>query len=43
MEKPNHHIFVCASFRSDGDPKGMCSKKGSTGFLGYLENEILGR
>ncbi len=43
MEKPKHHIFVCASFRAGGDPKGACHKKGSTDFLPYIENEILDR
>lgn len=43
MEKPKHHIFVCASFRAGGEPKGMCNKKGSVNFLPYLENEILDR
>jgi len=43
MEKPKHHIFVCASFRADGDPKGACHKKGSTALLPYIENEILDR
>jgi (2Fe-2S) ferredoxin len=43
MEKPEHHIFVCASFRADGDPKGVCHKKGSTALLPYIENEILER
>ncbi|MDY6836168.1 MAG: (2Fe-2S) ferredoxin domain-containing protein [Chloroflexota bacterium] len=43
MNKPDHHIFVCASFRSGGDNKGACSKKGSGDFLAYIENEILDR
>lgn len=43
MEKPKHHIFVCASFRVDGDSKGMCHKKGAAGFLPYIETEILDR
>ncbi len=43
MEKPAYHIFVCASFRSDGETKGMCNKKGAAGFLPYIENEILDR
>jgi (2Fe-2S) ferredoxin len=42
MEKPKHHLFVCASFRVKGDPKGVCHKK-SGGFLQYLEDEISGR
>ncbi len=43
MDKPKYHIFVCASFRADGDPKGACHKKGSVGLLPYIENEILDR
>jgi len=43
MQKPEHHLFVCASFRVDGDPKGVCHKKGSGGLLAYIENEILDR
>lgn len=43
MNKPQHHIFVCASFRAGGDPKGACHKKGSVELLPYIENEILDR
>jgi (2Fe-2S) ferredoxin len=43
MDKPQYHLLVCASYRTGGDPKGICHKKGSTDFLGYLENEILDR
>jgi len=43
MNKPTHHIFVCASFRADGEAKGMCNKKGSTNLLPYVESEILDR
>ena len=43
MDKPSCHIFVCASFRADGDPKGVCNKKGSVDLLPYIENEILDR
>lgn len=43
MEKPRHHIFVCASFRVNGEPQGVCHKKGSTGLLPYLESEIADR
>jgi (2Fe-2S) ferredoxin len=43
MNKPAWHIFVCASFRADGDPKGVCHKKGSVALLPYIENEILDR
>ena len=43
MDKPEHHIFVCASFRAGGEPKGTCHKKGSMDLLPYIENEILDR
>lgn len=43
MEKPKHHIFVCASFRVDGEAKGLCAKKGAGRFLPYIENEIVDR
>ncbi len=29
MQKPTHHILVCASFRVKGESKGMCHKKDS--------------
>ena len=42
MEKPTHHILVCASFRVKGDAKGVCHKK-NDGMLQYMEEEILSR
>jgi (2Fe-2S) ferredoxin len=43
MEKPEHHIFVCASFRTDGSPKGRCHKGRAVDLLSYIENEIIDR
>jgi (2Fe-2S) ferredoxin len=43
MQKPEKHIFVCASFRLQGTPQGVCQKKGSANLLGFLENEISDR
>ena len=43
MEKPKHHIMVCASFRPNGDPKGKCHRKDSVSYLPYIENEIIDR
>ena len=40
MEKPATHLFVCASFRTNGAPQGICHKKGSTNLLGYIEGEL---
>ena len=43
MQKPEHHILVCCSFRTAGAPQGVCHKKGSNQLLGHLENEIADR
>jgi len=43
MEKPDHHFFVCSSFRVGGDPQGICHRKGAVDLLQYLENEIIDR
>ena len=43
MQKPTHHIFVCASFRVAGEAKGMCHKKNSASLLQYLEGELADR
>ena len=37
MQKPTHHILVCASFRVGGESKGMCFKKDSAQLLPYIE------
>ncbi len=29
MQKPQYHIFICSSFRANGEPKGVCFKKGA--------------
>jgi (2Fe-2S) ferredoxin len=43
MQKPDHHILVCCSFRTSGAPQGVCNKKDAPQLLGYLENEIADR
>jgi len=43
VKKPEHHIFVCASFRVSGAPQGACNKKGSMNLLQYLEGELSDR
>ncbi|MGA2091445.1 MAG: (2Fe-2S) ferredoxin domain-containing protein, partial [Endomicrobiales bacterium] len=40
MEKPEKHLFVCASFRANGEPQGVCHKKGSLGLLQYLQEGL---
>ena len=43
MKTPNHHIFVCGSFRASGGPQGVCNKKNSLQLLQYLEQELADR
>ena len=43
MEKPNHHILVCASFRGSGEPQGVCHKKGALNLLQYMQSELSDR
>jgi (2Fe-2S) ferredoxin len=43
MTKPEHHIFVCGSFRANETPQGVCNKKGSMALLRYLEGEVSDR
>jgi (2Fe-2S) ferredoxin len=42
MQKPDHHIFVCASFRGT-EAKGKCIKKDSLQLIPYLEEQVLDR
>jgi len=42
MQKPDHHILVCASFRGT-EPKGKCIKKDSMQLISYLEEELADR
>jgi (2Fe-2S) ferredoxin len=43
MTKPKHHVFVCASFRMNGTPQGVCCKGGSGQLMQYLEEELVDR
>lgn len=42
MQKPDFHIFVCASFRGT-EAKGKCIKKDSMQLINYLEEELADR
>lgn len=42
MALPERQILVCQSFRTGGDPKGICHKQ-TDGFLQYLEEGIIDR
>ena len=43
MQKPEKHIFMCASFRANGSPQGVCEKKGGAGLVQYLQEELSDR
>jgi (2Fe-2S) ferredoxin len=43
MEKPGKHIFVCASFRANGEPQGICHKKLDGSLVQYLQEELMDR
>lgn len=40
MEKPGKHMFLCGSFRANGEPQGICSKKGGSALVQYLQEEL---
>ena len=42
MQKPEHHIFVCASFRSL-EAKGKCIKNNSLQLIPYIQEELADR
>jgi (2Fe-2S) ferredoxin len=43
MHKPQYHLFLCNSFRVNGDPQGSCNRKGSADLLQHLQDEISDR
>ena len=40
MHKPQYHLFLCNSFRMNGEAQGSCNRKGSPELLQYLQTEI---
>ena len=43
MNKPEHHLFLCSSFRANGEPNGACKNKDSMALLSYLQSEVQDR
>jgi (2Fe-2S) ferredoxin len=43
MNKPEHHLFVCGSFRANGEANGACKNKDSIALLSYLQSEVQDR
>ncbi len=40
MQKPEHHLFVCGSFRANGTPQGNCARKDSLALVQHLQEEV---
>ena len=43
METQRYHLMICNSYRTNGEPKGVCNKKGAANLPQYLEEEIVDR
>ncbi|MFG0250191.1 MAG: ferredoxin [Phycisphaeraceae bacterium JB051] len=43
METCKYHIMICNSYRTQGEPKGVCNKKGAADLPQYIENEVIDR
>ena len=43
MDMTKYHILICNSYRTGGEPKGVCNRKGAADLPQYLENEIVDR
>lgn len=43
MQKPKHHIFICASTRLNGKVQGVCEKKESHNLIAMFTEEIMDR
>ena len=43
MDKPAYHILVCNSYRTNGEPKGVCNRKDAATLPQYIEEEVIDR
>lgn len=43
MQKPKHHIFICASTRLNGMVQGTCEKKESHNLIAMFNEEAMDR
>ena len=43
METSRFHLLICNSYRTKGEPKGVCNRKGAASLPQYLEEEIIDR
>ena len=43
MNKSRFHLLICNSYRTTGEPKGVCHRKGAASLPQYLEEEVVDR
>jgi len=43
MQKPEHMIMVCNSYRVTGEAQGACNKKDAPGMVAYISEECADR
>jgi (2Fe-2S) ferredoxin len=43
MNNSRFHVLICNSYRTGGEPKGVCNRKGAANLPQYLEEEIVDR
>ena len=43
MESSRFHLLICNSYRTSGEAKGVCNRKGAASLPQYLEEEIVDR
>ena len=43
MDTCRFHLLICNSYRTNGEPKGVCNRKGAASLPQYLEEEIIDR
>lgn len=40
MSRPTYHLLVCNSYRTSGEPKGVCNRKDASTLPQYIETEV---
>ncbi|QNN22158.1 (2Fe-2S) ferredoxin domain-containing protein [Planctomycetales bacterium ZRK34] len=43
VKKSRFHLLICNSYRTNGEAKGVCHRRGSADLPQYLEEEIIDR
>ena len=40
MNAPKYHFLVCSSSRLNGEPNGNCQRRGASGLIQYLQEQL---